>query len=236
MKKLVSILLALVMLMALCVPAFADEAPRVAWPNENGIISINEQGNYIITEDCSIERLEVNLADLTIPQGVTVTVEDIFRNNGTIHMDGKLILDGTRVSNDGTINVNGELTVSDDSNFVNYETINVVCGGTLTGSSMKGKHIIYKHPWNNSGVCTVCNFACPHEEWVDGVCQVCQYVCTHKELNCSLCGEKVIKEGSGNTASTLSEGNLAIVCTVAALFVGALGGFVLGRKKLKTEE
>ena len=38
---------------------------------------------------------------------------------------------------------------------------------------------------------------------------------------------------NGSTASTLSEGSLVIICTVAAAVVFGLGGFILGTKKKK---
>ena len=46
------------------------------------------------------------------------------------------------------------------------------------------------------------------------------------------CGAEHMKNTvSGDTASTLSEGNMTVVCTIAAAVVFGLGGFILGKKK-----
>ena len=52
----------------------------------------------------------------------------------------------------------------------------------------------------------------------------------HKFNTCLNCGEE---EESTLLGSTLSEGSLAIICTVAAAVVFGLGGFILGTKKKK---
>ena len=101
-----------------------------------------------------------------------------------------------------------------------------------------------EHAWENS-ICTVCGVkACEVGEfkhaWKDGVCTICGLECTNEFHNgihvCPDCGME-FDPTQGNplvSGSTLSDGNMTIIFTIAALAIGLCGGFVIGRKKKPT--
>ena len=78
MKKFVSLVLALMLISVFCVPAFAENAPIECKPNVMGNISIKKPGDYIISQSCTVGRLDFHSDDitLTISENVTVTVTE----------------------------------------------------------------------------------------------------------------------------------------------------------------
>ena len=158
MKKLISLLLALIMLISLAVPAFAVDEPTEIGPNETNEIRIPNKGNCIINEDCEVKTIMSNddNSTLTIAKGVTVKVtEALFYkgsinvlgtliitdtaealNNGTINVVGTLSITGAiSVNNSGTINVRGTLIITDTAEALNNGTINVVGTLSITGAT-----------------------------------------------------------------------------------------------------
>lgn len=101
MKKFASIILTIIMLFALCVPAFADvqpanvvgtAAPTEVAPDDFGNITISAPGNYIISESLEAGALWIlsNEATLTIAEGKTVTLSTTFNTIGIINLFGTL--------------------------------------------------------------------------------------------------------------------------------------------------
>ncbi|MCQ2436199.1 MAG: leucine-rich repeat domain-containing protein [Clostridia bacterium] len=100
---------------------------------------------------------------------------------------------------------------------------------------------VCEHDFGNGHICTKCGakdcvLGVADHTWnaATGKCTVCQYKCTnafHNDVHrCPDCG---MKYNTNIVGSTLSEGSLAIICTVAAAVVFGLGGFFLGTKKKK---
>ncbi len=101
MKKTASIILTIIMLFALCVPAFADvqsanvvgtTAPAEATFDGSGNIVISEAGDFIVSESLDTGSLWIlnSEATLTIAEGKTVTVTSVFNIAGTINLLGTL--------------------------------------------------------------------------------------------------------------------------------------------------
>ena len=168
MKKFASLLLTVVLLAAMltgfAVPASAEDEPTEVTPMVNQFgskyIKIENEGNYIITEDCEIDSLEIGSVHtegmnctLTIAPGVHITatysvvtnatfiieagatvvmVYDI-QNKGIINVYGTLNF-GDKCYNWSTMNVYGTVNLS-DIGFQNCDTINV--HGTLDGSKSR---------------------------------------------------------------------------------------------------
>ena len=143
MKKIVSLIMAVLMLCTMlsvfAVPAFAEEEPKVIEPS-GGIIQISAAGNYII-KDGEYTIRDFNLQNkgivLTIPNGVTVTVNNNFANFGTLYVNGTLIVTGGNASNNGTINVG--------------------CGGKLKGVIGGTGTFTYEEHKFADGKCTKCD-------------------------------------------------------------------------------
>ncbi len=100
---------------------------------------------------------------------------------------------------------------------------------------------ICEHDFGNGYICTKCGakgcvLGVTDHAWdATGKCTVCQYKCTnafHYSVHkCPDCGMEY--KTNISSSSTLSEGSLVIICTVAAAVVFGLGGFFLGTKKKK---
>ena len=245
MKKLISLLLAVVMLVSLAVPAFAVDEPTEIGPGKNNDIGITNKGNYIINEDCEVISIMASYDNftLTIAKGVTVKVTKALYNNGSINVLGTLIIaDEATADNSGTINVRGTLSITDAAKAESRGTINVV--GTLiitdaayakntgtvrvcgcTGGKLEGTI-------DNSGLGTVTT--CDGHYYVDGKCFACGYECTHEGVKCNTCGKKFSQKAissEGGIASTISEGNMTIATGIAGFAVGMAVMFVIMRKK-----
>ena len=248
MKKLISLLLALVMLVSLAVPAFAVDEPTEIGPNENNAIYISNKGNYIINEDCEVETIMSSYDNftLTIAKGVTVKVTTALFNKGPINVLGTLIIaDTATVDNTGTINVVGTLSITDAIDLNNSGTINVL--GTLSITDAINA--------NNYGTVRVCGCTGGKIEgtinypggtvttydghyYVDGKCFACGYECTHEGVKCNTCGKNFSQKAissEGGIASTISEGNVSVIVGIACAAVFGIGGYLLGSKKKKAE-
>ena len=141
---------------------------------------------------------------LTIAPNAKVTVTDVF-------------------SNFGTLNVLGQLNVTSAYSKTNSGTINVGCGGTIEGT-ISGTVNKGAHHYVNS-VCEYCNAPCPHTNTkIETV--------TTTTKTCKDCDKQTTTTSTlTSSASTLSEGNLAIITAVAGIAVGLVGGLVIGKKK-----
>ena len=225
MKKLISLLLALVMLISLAVPAFAVDEPTEIGPNETNEIRIPNKGNYIINEDCDVKTImsSDDNSTLTIAKGVTVKVTEYLFNSGSINVLGTLIIAGAAYAeNTGTINVVGTLSITDDAYAENSGTVRV-CG--CTGGKLEGTI-------DNSGHGTVTTY--DGHYYVDSKCFACGYECTHEGVKCNTCGKNLSQKAissEGGIASTISEGNISVIVGIACLAVGIGGGYLLGKKK-----
>ena len=245
MKKLLSLLLALIMLISLAVPAFAVDEPTEIGPDENNVICIPNKGNYIINDDCEVTIIKSDYANftLTIAKGVTVRVTTSFSNQGSINVLGTLIIAGANtvhnnrtinvvgtlsitdaeyINNSGTINVRGTLSITDATEAENFGTVRV-CG--CIGGKFEGTI-------DNVGYGTVTTY--DEHYYVDGKCFACGYECTHEGVKCNTCGKKLPQKAissEGGIASAISEGNMTIVACIACAAVFGVGGYLLGKKK-----
>ena len=221
MKKIVSIILAALMLCALCAPAFAEDAQKEYVPDGN--ISLNGPsftGNYIIkgeyvVSDFLLGTISAKNVTLTIAKGAKVTVTNSFINYGTINVCGTLIFPNTV------------------SMKLNYGTVRVFgCGGGKLEGSFDDKSTVNTYNEHNfsNGKCE-CGYECEHKwDANTGKCTVCELVCAHGGDKCDICGKELVNL---NTGSALSEGNMIIICSVATLVIGLCGGFIIGTKKKK---
>ncbi len=223
MKKRIASLILTVILLVTVLSVFSVPASAAGEPvelklnsHENGIFL--NGGDYIISSgDYTVDTFNID-ADciLTIGRDAKVTVTRKFYNNSaTIHILGALIVE-----------------VDGDDYAYNDGTIRVSCGGTFTGRINDGGTVTYDKHTYVDGVCSVCDHHCPHE-WKDGVCKECGYHCPHDGNTCVECGKELHSLGNGAIGSTLSNGSLTIICTVAAAVVFGLGGFFIGTKKKK---
>ena len=206
MKKIICLVLALVLCTALAVPAFAEDEPTEVVPVEGSIL-LMDSGSYIISSDCELIYLNVGTdVTLTVAKGVTVTVTETLFVYGTINILGTLITSAPmgQSFSSGTIRVYG------------------CCGGTMEGRIFAGKGTVstYKDHFFVDGKCTVCQEKCTNA-FHDGV-----YKCPDCDME--------FNTVSGDTASTLSEGNLAIITAVAGVAVGFLAAIFIFKKKKKT--
>ena len=269
MKKIISMLLALMLICTFCVPAFAAEDEPVEYM-PSGTIAVRSDENYIISSGEYTVRTATLYARSTL----------------TIGKDTKITVN-RNIDNFGTLNILGTLDVSNCSDAFSVGAIHVSCSGTIKGniSNVNGTVVYDKHIWEDGvcavcgvmgcktgelehdwekGVCTVCgvmgckigelehaweNSICTvcgvkgcevgefKHAWKDGVCTICGLECTNEFHNgihvCPDCGME-FDPAQGNllaSGSAISEGNMTIVCTVAAAVVFGLGGFLLGKKK-----
>ncbi len=146
MKKFASLIMAVLMLCTMlsvvAVPAFAEEEPKIIDPS-SGAISITTAGNYVIKDgEYTIGNFQIGLrinsgVVLTIPEGVTVTVNNNFANYGTLYVNGTLIVTVSNASNMGTINVG--------------------CGGKLKGAIGGNGTFTYEEHKFADGKCTKCD-------------------------------------------------------------------------------
>ena len=113
-------------------------------------------------------------------------------------------------------------TCEEDGHFYGSDNVCVSCGKTrceIEGHSLE------------NGFCKFCGEPCHHES------EPTKTVVSAEKVCCSDCGETLSFSeitAPENTGSTLSDGNMTIIFTIAALAIGLCGGFVLGKKKKPT--
>ena len=237
MKKIISFVLALTLLLALAVPAWA-----AAFSSGSNI----PDGNY---------------DNINITGTVTVTGKATIIGHGRLNIDNKstLVIGGTGSLEgvDVGLSIFGDTKVKIESGgkidiTFTKESCSNQFAALLTDNgykyTKKGNEIIYP-------VCEHKNTEIISENKEETVTVTETTPVTTNRKYCKDCGdlleteevrgetvvtrgETVITEtevGEGGTASTLSEGNMTIICTVAAAAIFGVGGFVLGRKKQKAE-
>ncbi len=194
----------------------------------NGNIDITGLGNYYIkageyTVDAfnSGKDLSGDIT-LTIDKGAVVTVTGNLENYGTLHVYGTLIVKGTAN---------------------NYGKIHVGCSGEFEGeiyNNNDSEVVRDNHVFDANGVCENCQFAdeAVHKHtWQNGKCTSCGYECKNDfhsgVYKCPDCGLKIepTAENVKFEGSILSEGSLTIIVGVACLAVGALGMYLIMKKK-----
>ena len=122
-------------------------------------------------------------------------------------------------------------TCEEDGHFYDSDNVCVVCG--LTKCEVEG------HSFDENNVCVCGLTKCEVEghAYEKGVCTVCGDECKNEFHNgVYVCPDCLMEfdPTQGNplvSGSTLSEGNMTIIFTIAALAIGLCGGFVIGRKK-----
>ena len=249
MKKFASLLLTVVMLATMLtvftIPAFAEDVFTEISPDTYKVT-----GNCIVSKpgDYEVDTHHIESGStMILGRGVTVTINTInFHEGATLIVYGTFnILDGTGGEQKANVkivrcsggSIQGRAPHGIES--VDHYRVNGVCLGCGDGCSHEGGFINSK--------CKDCDFVCLHEKgFTNSECNVCDYVCTHEGEICTNCGTDLsIKEestsetsenGTDLTGSTLSEGSLTIICTVAAAVVFGLGGFFVGKAARKKKK
>ena len=254
MKKFISIVLALVMLMALCVPAFAeddvifiDEATTI-----EGTQSYDELCIYapaIIGKDANItaNALYISTNSLTVKSGATVNVEILqidqntsmtVESGATVNIQGDPSNQSLSVM--GTLTIAGELLGNNIDNLVlgSGKIISLQPGGIIDATFSDDMRADYFYDILSSEYCVANDgnrvVAVAEHNYVDGVCTNCNHRCKNRFHN-GVCPDCGMSASAGLVGSVLSDGNMAIIIGIAALVIGFGGGFILGRKK-KTAE
>ena len=146
MKKIISMLLALMLICTFCVPAFAaEDEPIELEIGSDGNVCIDDGKSYIISKTCGINNLEIKSGKLTIAQGVSVIVAKQFYGDKRAQVD-----------------VWGNLTFSllascTPTKLKQIEALNYV-----------------EHDFHN-GVCTACGYVCKNP-FHSGTCPDCGMV------------------------------------------------------------
>ena len=224
MKKIISMLLALMLICAFCVPAFATyEEPIELVPGESIEIS---GGNYIIKGDnpgtiIEVKDLILYSGTLTLGPNAYVAVTDNFINYcGTINLFGGC-LDIFRTKN---------LELAELPNMIISTNC---CSGVVIGRQRINSLFIKEcnHLYED-GVCIACGVVCPHEFGTDGKCIECDVECPHTQTHmgtiCDCCGKEI---ESTSTGSILSQGYPEIVYGIGGLAVGFFAAMLIFRKK-----
>ena len=226
MKKIISMLLALMLICAFCVPAFATyEEPIELVPGERIEIS---GGNYIIKGDYL----------------GTIEVKDLILYNGTLTLgpNAYVVVTDNFINYGGTINLfGGCLDISSTKNLELAELPNMIirarcCGGGVVGRERINSLFIKdsEHLYED-GVCIACGVVCPHYLFgTDGKCIECDVECphtqthTHTAIVCDCCGKEIESTATG---SVLSQGYPEIVYGIGGLAVGFFAAMLIFRKK-----
>ena len=65
------------------------------------------------------------------------------------------------------------------------------------------------HDWSNKdGVCAVCGYECPHENWTDGTCDACAFECPHEDTYNNLI------RPVQNADATWGKGKIVEICNI----------------------
>ena len=255
MKKFISLAICLLMVFALSVPAFAAAGEDLEVRSDT-TISGNVEYNTItmyagaltVDNNACLKAQKINKfpmgtgGNITVKSGATVTT-------------GYLKID----SNTLTIESGATVIIGEgfDSGF--YDCTHVDIAGMFRGNLTQVKHVpkyTTMHPgglfdisfkesgdaenWANVlsayNVNRIGNRVIAHYDannYENGVCTICYHECDnvfHAD-ECPECG--MIRNETPAVGSALSEGNMIIICTIAAAVVFGLGGFILGTKKKK---
>lgn len=249
MKKFISIVLALVMLMALCVPAFAEDdvifieeattirgtqsydelyiyAPAIIEKGAN----ITANALYIYSNSLTVKSdATVNVDILRIVQDTSMTVE----SGATVNIQGDL-------SVTGTLTIAGELLGNNIGDLLlGYGKIISLQPGGIIDATFSDDMLAGRFCTTLSSEYCVANdgnhvVAVAEHNYVDGVCTNCNHRCENSFHN-DVCPDCGMSDSAGLVASVLSDGDMAIIIGIAALAIGFGGGFILGRKE-KTAE
>ena len=158
MKKIISLLLAVLLLGILCLPAFAEEDEPIELEiGSDKNVCIEDDKSYIIHEDCIIRDLEIKHGKLIIAPGATVSVLLQFYGGETAEVEVW-----------GTFIISPITSVSCASSC----KFTVLCNGEI--SCPKGKLTPVRnvgHEFHN-GVCAVCGYVCKNP-FHSGTCPDC---------------------------------------------------------------
>ena len=191
MKRTISFIIAVLMLCALCVPAFAEVFAGTTEIQSGSYNQIKITGTATINSDVTINS-EGSLqmfgnSTLIIGSSGYLTGTDIYMSSSSVNAGQTIVLEeggGLYITFQHEEQENSFADFLHDNNIYYFRSGNAIQAG-----------------------------ACRH---TDGECMACKQ-----------CGQPI----SGDTASALSEGNMTVVCTIAAAVVFGLGGFILGKKK-----
>ena len=173
---------------------------------------------------------------VSIKSGATATFNSEVGvvGNGVLEIEpGAVVTTGNGFStvSSGVVNFGGVLKGKwnnfDPSgfNFLPGGTVDVTCAEERYATELVGK---IKGDYPNEVANNTLSINCEEQ---DGVWRVTAHLHAYPEYD-TCCGEAYLWGDTG-TGSMLSEGNLVIICTVAALVIGLGGGFFLGTKKKK---
>ncbi len=244
MKKIISLLLAMLMLISLAVPAFASSKSKLGTEEYTGeryeeftsfYFSDIHGFNYIfVGQNFMIETNKNNATLMEIYGGErnyikVYTKEDknfiITRIEARVSAYPKYY--GEVGITAGTKREEGGVGYDD---IVHVDNINVNEFAFAGGEEYVGFDMIRvyyecagEHTWDENDKCEIC-----------GICK-CKVTGEHKAvLVCSLCGEELCEEVSsyeGGIASTVSGGNITIIACMASAAAGMAVMFLIMRKK-----
>ena len=281
MKKIISLIMAVLMLCALCVPAFAEESLDV---KEDTTISGNHtydninvhgkdvyKGSYVDPFDpfnstkipctLTIERgASITSGLFSVIDGCNVTIEsgaavtcDFFSvqagstvtvKSGASFTCEELSLAGGPIGDSVFAVENGaSVTVSSGVKLAYLAFLDI--GGTFSGkftmldgdvTLLPGGTVDLETANGNMANALVAQLqqyekSAKAEQNSDGSYRVTAHRHIYAEEGICCGAEHLKNTASGSTGSTLSEGSMTVVCTVAAAVVFGLGGFILGKKK-----
>ena len=210
-------------------------------------------GKLTVKSGASLSVGTITGGPLIIEPDATVTVGLMIHADGNIEVGGKLqsesiwecgiegdliIEEGGRIDFYGALNEDPFSGITGKLNPYCYVIETIV----LAPGNRYQKETFYKHLTATrshtfvNGKCSVCGrYACEAKgiahTFKNGKCTTCGYVCQNDFHNgvCPECG----MVASASVGSVFSGGSLTVICTVAALAVGIVGGFFLGRWKKK---
>lgn len=223
MKKLISVLLALLMISLLSVAAFAVEEKSVTFTFEPVYSISSENGDITLTavdyfdKDKDTRGWYVGWKfplTLSAAEGLTITRVEVIPSIYAVYFDWVSVSDGNKVPGNRAI---GQVAALEN---INWPEVSFTGGDAWFRVDKVTVYYTSEHVHNykNNGICS-CNRP------------ICADTGEHEfESTCKFCGhtEKMIGD---QTASTLSEGNMTVALCVACAAAGFLAAMFIFRKK-----
>ena len=202
----------------------------------------------------------VKTLKITAANGLTITrieaeIGSYYKFYSDVGVSGTAVKENSPSKNGDIVTVSqinsSEFSFTGGSCFIQFKNIkvyytgththifddNYVCACGIKGCGIEG-HVL------ENGLCKFCDYIdeSKHEHIFDDdnncACGVkgCDIGAHSYKYYCEFCGEEAPENLPAETTglgSTLSQGNVAIICSVAGIALGLVGGLLLGRKKKK---
>ena len=251
MKKIVTLLLALLLSLSLTVPALAENLKNVTlskpWTYDD---PVNMSGKVTVAKDTAItfnNTLAVNFkGSLTVEDGASLTANDVMifgfpsylviQSGATVTINKRLMA-ATQIEIAGRLESKGQCRVDvNDKRGIFF----LLPGGevdVMLDDEPQADGLVNKLLADNGAERIVTKIekveggyhvTAHGHKFSNGTCTICDYKCTHQEWDgsyCPVCGKPA------PTASILSDGNLWIVLAVAIVAAGTVIVLVVMKKK-----